>query len=250
MSNPIHDLGNNEGFYEIQSTFWKGLFLIFFWFFLICAVIFLLGFFVPFLNPGAGGSMIALLILVTAGCVLLAIFPFKVGLKAMMVKVVPPQPFRNKEETIKELLNFNNEELPIKISQTEKYDLIIESKLNDDQWREILFKGGLKRDYSLYLKLDEKIKTAFYCEKTKEISWINVNNLTQLKAKGQFNFFYGIMLIDKKKLILSDPYQGFKRLATINSDISEIRNPLFGILLKNGWNLEPRLFPFQVRKTS
>ena len=174
--------------------------------------------------------------------------PFYLGISMMKVKAEPEQRFRGKQNTIKQLLSMNSASYPYEIVQDENFDLVLRYKLADAKWKGILFRGGLKKTYTLYLKLDEANKIAYCVEKTKSVNWDQSLGLGRLNAKVGGGFFVGIVFLDTRKIVIYDALQGFKNLADIKYNVGDVKWPVFNMLLKCGWIIKPRLFTFQVKK--
>ncbi len=155
---------------------------------------------------------------------------------------------KSKTELVEKLKLMNSTDYPFEIVETDKYDLQLRFKLTDAKWKGILFRGGFNKDYWLYLKFDESTKTVYCSEKTRELSWDAGVGITNLTAKINFNIFYGIILFDVGKTKIYDNFQLFKKVADFSYNVSDTRWPVFNTILRNGWTIKPKLFPFQVRK--
>jgi hypothetical protein len=204
--------------------------------------------FTPALNPNIGGSVANLLVTVLLSCVLVMTIPFIISIGLMKMWTEPQSTIKPKQELIKGLKSINSKDFPFEIVETDKYDLLLRFKLADAKWKGILFKGGFKKVYWLYLKFDESKNTVYCCEKTRELDWDAGVGISGLKAKIKFDIFYGIILFDTRKTKIYDGFQMFKKVADFSYNVSDTKWPAFNLILKNGWTIKPRLFPVQVRK--
>ena len=233
----------DKGGYKIKSTTWKGFFITF----LAYLVILLVGFIVFFSYTAIAGTSFNIPFLVTFVvilCLVFLILPIEIGVRIMKLWAEPPQPFKRKYETIKEILAYNSDEYPVEFQSNDKYDIVIKTKVSDAKWKGILFKGGVNVDYTLFLKLDEAKKTAYCAEKMKKINW----NVSIFHFDFDFSLFYGIIFFNLEKMKVYDALQAFKKVGTVDYNLTDVKWPIFSILIKDGWTISPRLFPFQVRK--
>jgi len=227
--------------YKIKDTTLKGFIVAFALFFLIMGIEFLVGYVLMFVPP-------LFIIYIPIAIFFFMYIPMKVGINTIEIKAIPRQRLKGKDETIKALKSMASTKYPFEFKETGKYDLLLRLKLADAKWKGVLFRGGLDKAYWLYLKFDEKNKTVYCAEKTKSIKWDKSAGLKNLKADFRFDFFYGVILMDKEKIKIYDPLQGFKKVADIRYDLSEAKWPVFHMLIKNGWKIKPKMFPFQVKK--
>jgi hypothetical protein len=160
----------------------------------------------------------------------------------------PAQTFAGKAATLKAFVELNSESYPFELVENDNYDLLIQYKLADEKWSGVLFQGGLKAGYWLYIKLDEKTRTAWLVEKQRSLRWDTGAGLNRLTFKVKFEIFYGIILFHAMKEWIYDPLQGFNRLAEIRYSISDIKQPVIGVLLQKGWRVRFKILPYQVRK--
>ncbi|MCP4089005.1 MAG: hypothetical protein GY746_04350 [Gammaproteobacteria bacterium] len=160
----------------------------------------------------------------------------------------PAQTFTGKAQTLKAFIGLNSESYPFELVKDENYDLLVQYKLADEKWCGVLFKGGLKAAYWLYIKLDEKTRAAWLVEKQRRLRWDIGAGLNRFTFKVKFEIFYGIILFHAIKEWIYDPLQGFNKLAEIRYSIADIKQPVIGILLQNGWSVRFKILPYQVRK--
>jgi hypothetical protein len=236
--------------YAIKNTTPAGFLTVAGLFLGIMGIAFILPFAAPslFKNPSTGQFGAAFFIMIAAACFIVMTVPFYAGIKMMRVEAVPAQRFTGKKETVRKLKGMNSDKYPLEIHETQKYDLVMEYKLADATWRGVLFRGGLDKAYKLYLKLDEKTKTAYCTETTKPIGWSANFDAVSASISTDYEVFQGIILLDSQKLMIRDPLQAFKKVADVKYDVREAKWPVFRMLLDNGWTVRPRPFLFQVRK--
>lgn len=234
--------------FEIKSSIVFGFVMYFISFILIMGLTVLSVIFIPILNPNNGGSVAAMLITILLACVIVMTIPFFVSINLMKMWTEPKPVVKPKQELIKQIKSMNSKDYPFEIVETDKYELLLRFKLTDVKWKGILFKGGFNKAYWLYLKFDESKKVVYCAEKTRDVSWDASAGLSDLKAKIDFNIFYGIILFDVGKTKIYDSFQLFKKVADYSYNVTETRWPVFNLILKNGWAIKPKLFPLQVRK--
>ncbi len=234
--------------YTIKNNLAVSSLLIFVLFLTIMGIMALIVIFMPQLFKESGSTEFnsSFFWFILIGTILVMTLPFYLGVIMMRIKAVPQQKFKDKNTTIKEILTKNSTKFPFEIVQDKKYDLLLKFKLADAKWRGTLFKGGLDKAYWLYLKLDETKKIVYCCEKTRTIKW-DLSAGPHPNAEIRLGIFYGIILLDIEKIKMYDPFQKFKQVTDVSYNISEFKWPIFKILIKNGWTIKPRLFPFQVK---
>ncbi len=188
------------------------------------------------LSP-AFGVFLPVVFLIGAG-----IFLFCIHM--MEIRAVPRQRFVGKQETIRQVNALNSGQIPFEIVKHPKYDLMLRFKLADAKWKGVLFRGGLRKGYWLYLKLDEPKRVAYFCEKSVELG----RRMDISGISARMSIFYGITILDTRSLKVYDTLQAFKKVADISYDVNDAKWPVFDILLKDGWTIKPKMFPFMVRK--
>lgn len=227
--------------YKIKNTTWLGVLAYLLIFFAILGICFILGF--QFTE-----SPKTVFVITGLGVILAMTIPFYIGIKLIRVEAVPPQPFIGKEKTIEKITSHNSPEIPLSIQETNKYDLLLSYKLLDAKWQGILFRGGIKEDYKLYIKLDELNKTAYVVEHTRSLRWGASTDGSTFNLHFSFNLFYGVVLFSAQQIKIYDPFQFFKKAADLKYNLADAKNPLFKLLLDCGWTIKPKYLPIQVRK--
>jgi len=165
-------------------------------------------------------------------------------IRMMEIRAVPRQRFTGKQNTIKQVTALNSNSIPFEIIKHPKYDLMLKFKLADAKWKGVLFRGGLRKGYWLYLKLDESKRIAYFCEKSIELgSSMNIGGIS-----SKMSVFYGLNILDTRRMKVYDTLQAFKKVADIKYNVGDARWPVFDVLLRNGWTIKPKMFPFMVRK--
>jgi len=169
------------------------------------------------------------------------------SVSVIKITAEPEQKFVGKQKTVKGILSLNSAKHPFEIIEDKNYDLILQFRLADAAWKGKLFNKGIKKAYWLYLTFDENKKTSYCVEKTKTIEWDTRLGLNKITAKFKRGFFYGIILFEKKKIVGYSWITATKKM-DIDYDITEIKWPIFNLLLKNGWAIKPKILPIQIRK--
>lgn len=201
----------------------------------------------PLLSEEADkGNLAPLLYFTAASGVVFIFLPFLIGPKFIRVYAVPPQPFTGRAKTIAEVLTINRKQCPFEVVSDESYDLKLQYKIADATWSGVLFKGGFKETYSLYIRLDEAKKTAYFVERTNQVRW-NIGVGSVAEASISWSAFVGINFFGfQREKIIDLPR--LKTVADIKCDLSATRYPVFKILLANGWTMRAKLLPWSVRK--
>lgn len=230
--------------YSVKNTTILWLLLIFPFFFAYVGVCFIIFYFFPSIAGIEGETISPAFWVFFPAMLAVGIGIFVLCVYMMEIRAVPRQRFVGKKETVKKIVAMNSAQIPFEIIEHPKYDLMLRFKLADARWKGILFRGGLRKAYWLYLQLNEQKKTAYFCEKTMELD--RSMDIGGISAK--MSVFYGLTILDTRRLKVYDALQGFKKLADIKYSVGDAKWPVFNILLKNGWTIKPKMFPFVMRK--
>lgn len=136
------------------------------------------------------------------------------------------------------LLNLNSN-VDIPFSVIEKKDKLIASwKIVDAKWIELFGVSGLKKHYELTLRFDEANKRVSYREKSTdietEISTERVGFKKQVQWGSRKEFSFGKSWGMKTDGAVGEQY-------SYKFSTSDIKNPVFGIINKSGWELKKSL---------
>ena len=230
--------------YSVKNNTLLWLLLIFPFFFAYLGIFFIILYFFPSV-AGIEGDTLSPPFWIFLPAVLIVgtgIFLFCIWM--MEIRAVPRQRFVGKKETVRQIVSLNSAQIPFEIIRHPKYDLMLRFKLADAKWKGVLFRGGLRKAYWLYLQLKEQSKTAYFCEKTMDLG----SSMDTKGISAKMGVFYGLTILDTRRLKIYDALQGFKKVADIKYDVGDAKWPVFNVLLKNGWTIKPKIFPFLMSK--
>ena len=145
----------------------------------------------------------------------------------------------SREALSKKLMGMNHEEIPFKVSPSDKTDILIELKIVDAQWYEIFAKANLTKTYKVYLLLDDSTNEVRALERIGEVKWkAGVPSLSFSKSG-----FQGRTIAQKefgKAYAFKAPNPtSFGKVYEYSFDVGDIKDPLIELVTKSGWSYVP-----------
>ncbi len=132
------------------------------------------------------------------------------------------------------LMAVNRKSSPFKVrsGKAEDVDLVAEWKIVDAQWYEIFAKAGIKRVFTVLMKLDEAKGEVRAVDREYEVEWRAGEPVLSLKASA----FRGRKWEQSFETVYAFREDGsFGRIYDYRFDTSEIHKPLIAAAHKAGW---------------
>ncbi len=174
-----------------------------------------------------------IIISLAAACFVLY-FPFFIVMPTFIFRFKSQEPNAISEQELrKKLLDINNLDVPVTVSEKGK-KIIITWKYLDAKWWELLQKRGATSIYQLIIKLNGEKKRAKLIDVNKKVSW----GVSPTKARIRGGYFRGIMLqyeIGKAWGVRENFMPG--KIYDYKFTPSEIKNPIMNEILKSGWDV-------------
>ncbi|MCL4435681.1 MAG: hypothetical protein M1503_00760 [Thaumarchaeota archaeon] len=150
-------------------------------------------------------------------------------------------PPASKEELKLKLLALNSPNLPYEIKPVEETDLLVEWKIVDAHWYQIISKERLSETYRAYILLDDDKKEARYFEEMGTVSWsAGVNERlnpqveykkTAFRGRNIYNKSWGAAYGIKDDLAIGKIYE-------YSFDVKTVREPIKKTVEQNGWKFQ------------
>jgi hypothetical protein len=155
-------------------------------------------------------------------------------------KKVPLVVPSSEDELKKRLLALNSPDSPYEIKATNDTDLLVEWKIADAKWWAFLTKERYKSIYRGFLVLDDRRRSARYCEETVSVRWMaGVDGPASFSYEK--NFFRGRILFQKSwgvQYAIKDNLT-IGKVYEYKFDVRNVRNPIKRVIEDNGWEFVP-----------
>lgn len=135
------------------------------------------------------------------------------------------------------LMDVNNSPGPVQIIQKRK-KLVATWKYNDPQWCELFRHQGVKKMREMRLHLDNSTKTVTISDRQRSIRFISCPNKVRIGLLAIPRPFFAVQCGKK---------WGVENYANTGPEdymlrAGEMKSPVMGTILKNGWNVRFKLF--------
>ncbi len=147
------------------------------------------------------------------------------------------------------LRTLDRPELPYRISQGPRGELVVEWKFADAKWWGVMAKAGVRNAYRMRLGFDERRKQVNAIDEFTEIEW-NAQALTAPRVRFRFKFFRGVVLARYQRAVAygfrGPTGQGGGKVLDYTFDMMELKGPVIELVTSAGWKFQPVIWPCQL----
>ena len=170
-------------------------------------------------------------------------------LRFLAVPADPGVPPLSRDDLVAKLQALDRPELPYRISQGPRGELVVEWKYADARWWGIMAKAGLRKAYRLRLGFDERRKKVNAIDEFTEIEW-DAQGLTAPSIRFRFRFFRGVTLARYERGVA----YGFRgplgqaggKVLDYTFDMMELKGPVIELVTSSGWKFQPVIWPCEL----
>lgn len=171
------------------------------------------------------------------------------ALKFVAVPAEPGIPPLPRDDLVGKLKALDRPELPYRVSEGPRGELVLEWKFADAKWWGIMAKAGVRKAYRLRLGFDERHKKVKAIDEFTEIEW-DAQGLSAPSVRFRFKFFRGVTLARYERSVaygFRGPFgQGGGKVLDYTFDMMELKGPVIELVTSSGWKFQPVIWPCEL----